>query len=90
MSQKKPLREDYQLFYGMDSSFMRSSECASLQNTTSKHCNEHENNCDRAKAYGLMEDSYYEDGLNGNLEAYINLPSVNNSYRDNVTKSKLY
>ncbi|KAI1707739.1 phosphotyrosine interaction domain (PTB/PID) domain-containing protein [Ditylenchus destructor] len=55
---KSQVDKGYQFSYGMDASLMKSSTVSSQ-----KHIN----------SFGIMEDSYYEDGLNGNNSAAMDM-----------------
>ncbi|KAI1709617.1 phosphotyrosine interaction domain (PTB/PID) domain-containing protein [Ditylenchus destructor] len=55
---KTQVDKGYQFSYGMDASLMKSSSVSSQ-----KHIN----------SFGIMEDSYYEDGLNGNNSAAMDM-----------------
>lgn len=74
LNQKIKSQKEYQLSYGMD---------ASTSSTTP-------NQEQKLNNYGLMEDSYYEDGLNGNnisnfKDDYINKKNqMKNKHRSRI------
>lgn len=78
--QKRPFHEDYQLYYGMNTSLINSSE-STIQTTDLNYCSKNAGslNHNRAKSYGLMEDSYYEDSISSGGPYINNLQILNNN-----------